>query len=97
MIPHMAVIVQMAAGQCPAPPSDDVAKYSDEILGWIKWTVLALMTMSTCGSIGMLIWGRVTHHPKGARLGFDGIMIVLVGAVMYVTFPSIITTITGKC
>jgi hypothetical protein len=44
----------------------------------------------------MLVWGRVTHHPKGARLGFDGLMICLVGAIIYVVGYTIITSITGS-
>jgi len=84
-----------AAGVCPvAPPG--VQTYTDQMLGWVKWTVLAVMGLSFFGSVGMLVWGRVTHHPKGARLGFDGTLICLVGAVLYVVGYPIITSITGQ-
>jgi hypothetical protein len=85
--------VQMAA-VCPAAPPG-VQVYSDQILSWVKWGVLAVMAVSFFASVGMLVWGRVTHHPKGARLGFDGILIVLVGAILYVVGYSIILSITG--
>jgi hypothetical protein len=86
---------EIAVKVCPqAPPG--VTKYSNDILGWVKWTTLTIMAVSFFGSVGMLIWGRVTHHPKGARLGFDGILIVLVGAIMYVVGYPIITSITGE-
>jgi hypothetical protein len=85
----------MAAKVCPvAPPG--VQKYSDEILSWVKWGVLAILAISFFASVGMLVWGRVTHHPKGARLGFDGLMICLVGAIIYVVGYAIITSITGS-
>ncbi len=38
----------------------------------------------------------MTHHPKGARLGFDGLMICLVGAIIYVVGYVIISSITGS-
>jgi hypothetical protein len=91
----IAELAVQVAAVCPkAPPG--VATYTDDILGWVKWGVLTVMALSTFGSIGMLVWGRVTHHPKGARLGFDGILIVLVGAIGYVAVYPIITAITGK-
>src|SRR6478752_336402 len=68
---------------CPkAPPG--VQQWSDFVLASVKWGVLAILAVSFFASVGMLIWGRVTHHPKGARLGFDGLMICLVGAIVYV-------------
>lgn len=85
----------LGAGVCPeAPPG--VQAYTDQVLGWVKWTVLAVMAMCFFGSIGMLVWGRVTHHPKGARLGFDGTLICLVGAILYVVGYPIVASITGK-
>ena len=40
--------------------------------------------------------GRVPHHLKGARLGFDGLMICIVGAIIYVVGYVIISSITGN-
>lgn len=85
----------LAAGVCPkAPPG--VQTYSDEVLSWVKWAVLAILAISFFASVGMLVWGRVTHHPRGARLGFDGLMVVLVGAILYVVGYVIISSITGS-
>jgi hypothetical protein len=85
----------LAAGVCPkAPPG--MQTWADEILSWVKWGVLAILAISFFLSVGMLIWGRVTHHPKGARLGFDGLMICLVGAIIYVVGFVILSSITGN-
>jgi hypothetical protein len=82
-------------GVCPqAPPG--MQTWADQILAWVKWGVLAVLAISFFVSVGMLIWGRVTHHPKGARLGFDGLMICLVGAILYVVGYVIISSITGS-
>jgi len=85
----------LAAGPCPtAPPG--LQRYADQVTGWVKWGVLAILAISFFASVGMLVWGRVTHHPKGARLGFDGIMVCLVGAILYVVGYVVITSIVGK-
>jgi hypothetical protein len=85
----------LAAGVCPAaPPGTQV--WADQLLAWVKWCVLAVLGISFFASVGMLVWGRVTHHPKGARLGFDGLMICLLGAIIYVVGYVIITSITGN-
>lgn len=86
----------LAVGKvCPkAPPG--VQAWDDQVLSWVKWGVLAILAVSFFVSVGMLIWGRVTHHPKGARLGFDGLMICLVGAIIYVVGYVIISSITGN-
>ena len=87
--------VRVVAAVCPAAPPG-VQTYSDEVLSWVKWAVLAIMAISFFASVGMLVWGRVTHHPKGARLGFDGLMICLVAAIIYVVGYVIISSITGS-
>jgi hypothetical protein len=73
-----------------------VAGWFDSVLSWVKWGVLAVLAISFFISVGMLVWGRTTHHPKGARLGFDGLMICLVGANVDVVGYVIISSITGK-
>lgn len=94
MIPTLTTTI-LAAGVCPqAPPG--MQTYSDQITGWVKWGVLAILVISFFASIGMLIWGRVTHHPKGARLGFDGILICIVGAILFVGGWVIVSGIVGN-
>jgi hypothetical protein len=72
-----------------------VQGYADQVLGWVKWSVVSILGISFFASVGMLVWGRVTHHPKGARLGFDGLLICLVGAIIYVAGYAIIASIIG--
>jgi hypothetical protein len=88
-------LILAAAKVCPSAPPG-VQGWSDTILGWVKWGVLAILAISFFVSVGMLVWGRTTHHPKGARLGFDGMMICLVGAILYVVGYVILSSITGN-
>lgn len=94
---HVMIIraVLGAAGTCPKAPSAQVQRYADDILSWVKWGVLAILAVCFFASIGMIVWGRATHHAKGARLGFDGLMICLLGAVLYVAGYTVIRGITG--
>jgi hypothetical protein len=85
----------LAAGVCPAAPPGTQTT-ADEVLSWVKWGVLTVLGISFFASLAMLVWGRVTHHPKGARLGFDGLMICFVVAIIYVVGYVIVTSITGK-
>lgn len=95
VITAQAASARVLAAVCPvAPPG--VQSYANEVLSWVKWAVLAIMAISFFASVGMLVWGRVTHHPKGARLGFDGLMICLVAAIIYVVGYVIISSITGS-
>jgi hypothetical protein len=85
----------LAVGGCPSAPPGMQA-FADEITGWIKWVVISLMAAAFVASVGMLVWGRVTHHPRGARVGFDGLIIVVVAAVILVAGYNIVTTIVGS-
>lgn len=97
MISIHEIAIRAAAAEpgCPTAPSAEVQTYADNITGWTKWGVLTILAISFMASTGMLVWGRVTHHPKGARLGFDGLMICLLGAILYVAGYTVITGITG--
>ena len=88
-------MMYLAAGPCAAAPPG-LQKYADQLTGWAKWAVLALLSIGFFISVAALIWGRVTHHPRGARLGFDGIMVCIGGAILFVVGYVIITSITGN-
>lgn len=93
VVSHVTAMAQ--AGTCAALPPG-LQQYSDEILGWSKGVVLSLLGIGFFVSISALIWGRTTHHQKGARLGFDGIMICVGAAILFVGGYVIITSIAGN-
>ena len=80
---------------CVGAPPGAVANVASQILGWVKWGSLAILTIAFFAAVGMMVWGRVTYHPRGARIGFDALVVCLVAAVIYVAGYSIITTVTG--
>jgi hypothetical protein len=87
-------ITPLVADVCPkAPPG--MGDWDEQILGWVKWGTLALITISGFVSIGAIMLGRVFAHPHGSRLGAIGLAITVLCAVMFVAVYAVITGITG--
>lgn len=81
---------------CPkAPPG--VQPSVDNIEGWVAWTFFTLVAIVSVVGIVMVVWGKVWHHPKGARLGVEVLLVVVLGAVLYVVFPGIPAAIASGC
>lgn len=80
---------------CPVAPSPQVQKHVDDIRGWTQWGVLSILGISFVACLGMVLWGQVFHHPKGARLGTSGLMVCVLVAILYVAGYGVITGITG--
>jgi hypothetical protein len=80
---------------CPVAPPGQAQTWADNITGWVQWGVLAILAMSFFASVGMMVWGKIWSHPKGARLGLEGLAICLVTAITYVSGYTVITGITG--
>jgi hypothetical protein len=70
--------------------------YTNQIEGWVKWGVLALIIMAALVSIGSILVGRIFSHPHASRYGAMGLGVVLLAAVLYVTVLGILGGITGS-
>jgi bacteriorhodopsin len=85
----------LAAGVCPtAPPG--MAVYQDQVTGWVKWGVLAMIGVAALVSIGSILVGRIFSHPHASRTGAMGLGITVICAMLYVTILGILTGITGS-
>jgi len=90
----MDLLTVMVANVCPqAPPG--MGTWDDQILGWVKWGTLALITISGFVSIGAIVLGRVFAHPHGSRMGAMGLAMTVLCAIMFVAIYAIVTGITG--
>ncbi len=90
----IAMFTTAVADVCPeAPPGMDA--WDDQILGWVKWGTLALITISGFVSIGAIVLGRVFAHPHGSRVGAIGLAITVLCAIMFVAIYAVVTGITG--
>lgn len=84
----------LIANVCPkAPPG--MGQWDDQILGWVKWGTLALITIAGFVSIGAIVLSRIFAHPHGSRIGAMGLAITVLCAIMFVAVYAIITGITG--
>ena len=84
-----------AAGVCPkAPPG--MQGYSDQVISWVKWGVLALIIAAALVSIGSILVGRIFSHPHASRYGAMGLGIDVICAILYVTILGILAGITGS-
>ena len=95
MITHARTALHVVAGVCPkAPPG--MQGYSDQVTGWVKWGVLALIIIAALVSIGSILIGRIFSHPHASRYGAMGLGIVVLAAILYVTILGILGGITGS-
>ena len=54
-----AASVDVSAAVCPeAPPG--MQAFADDVTGWVKWGVLALIGISAVVSLGSILVGRMT-------------------------------------
>lgn len=87
-------VTALVSNVCPkAPPG--MGQWDDQILGWVKWGTLALITIAGFVSIGAIVLARVFAHPHGSRMGAMGLAITVLCAIMFVAVYAIITGITG--
>jgi hypothetical protein len=95
MFAHVKAGVVLAQGVCPkAPPG--MQGFEDQITGWVKWGVLALIVIAALCSIGSIVLGRIFSHPHASRYGAMGLAITVICAVLYVTILGILGGITGS-
>ncbi|MBN9619636.1 MAG: hypothetical protein J0H43_07885 [Actinobacteria bacterium] len=95
MIEHVKTGVLLAKGVCPSAPPG-MQGYSDQVTGWVKWGVLALIIIAALVSIGSILIGRIFSHPHASRYGAMGLGIVVLAAILYVTILGILGGITGS-
>jgi hypothetical protein len=95
MIEQVKTGILLAKGVCPqAPPG--MQGYSDQITGWVKWGVLALIIIAALVSVGSILIGRIFSHPHASRYGAMGVGIVVLSAILYVTILVILGGIIGS-
>ena len=85
----------IVAATCPTAPPGMQAQ-ADTVTGWVKWVVTVLFAIAILVSIGALLFGRMMQHARASQMGSGGLAVCLVAAVLYVTFPGMVTSIIGS-
>ena len=87
--------VAALAGVCPvAPPG--MQAYQDQVLGWIKWGVIALIIATALVSIGAIGVGKIFAMPHASSRGAIGVAVSVFPAILFVTIVAVINSIIGS-
>jgi hypothetical protein len=92
--PASAAPPDVLAAVCPqAPPG--MQTFANQVTGWVKWGVLALIGIGAVMSLGSILVGRIFSHPHASRYGTMGIAVVVMVAITYSVILVVLDSITG--
>lgn len=80
---------------CPVAPAGAEA-FVNQITGHVVWGVLALFVISFVVSIGAILVGRIFNMPHASKAGAMGLAVVMIVAVVFVTYHSFLSGIIGQ-
>ncbi|GAW48024.1 MULTISPECIES: hypothetical protein [unclassified Nocardioides] len=79
---------------CAQAPTG-VKPYVNDILGWVKYGVIAIIIGAGFASSGALIVGKFGQMGRAAQIGASGLFWTVIGAVAFVTIYAILNGIVG--
>lgn len=82
------------ADVCAQAPQG-VRPHVNEILGWIKYGVIAIIIGAGFVSTGALVVGKFGQMGRAAQVGAGGLMWTVLGAIAFVTIYAILNGIVG--
>ena len=80
---------------CAQAPTG-VAPYVNEVLGWVKYGVIATIIGAGFASTGALIVGKFGQMSRAAQVGASGLFWTVIGAIAFVTIYAILNGIVGN-
>lgn len=80
---------------CAAPPAG-VEPYVTDILGWVKYGVIAIIIGAGFASIGAMIVGKMGSMGRAAQVGASGLFWSVLGAVAFVVIYGVLNGIVGN-
>jgi len=87
--------VQTLAAVCPvAPPG--MQAYLDQVLGWVKWGVIGLITITALVSVGAIGVGKIFAMPHASSRGAIGVAVSVIMAILFVTIVAVIDGVVGS-
>ena len=87
--------VHTLAAVCPvAPPG--MQAYQDQVLGWVKWGVIGLITVTALVSIGAIGVGKIFAMPHASSRGAVGVAVSVIMAILFVTIVAVINGVVGS-
>ena len=80
---------------CAKAPAG-VDGYVDDVLGWVKYGVIAIIIGSGFASCGALIVGKLGSMGRAAQIGASGLLWTIIGAIAFVVIYGILNGIVGN-
>ena len=80
---------------CASAPTG-VEPYVNDILGWVKYGVIAIIIGAGFASTGALIVGKFGQMGRAAQMGASGLLWTVLGAIAFVTIYAILNGIVGN-
>ena len=80
---------------CAKAPTG-VEGYVNDILGWVKYGVIAIIIGAGFASSGALIVGKFGQMGRAAQIGASGLFWTVIGAIAFVTIYAILNGIVGN-
>ncbi|MEJ7831874.1 MAG: hypothetical protein WKF79_03090 [Nocardioides sp.] len=75
---------------------DGVEPYVNEVLGWVKYGVIAIIIGCGFASVGAMIVGKIASMGRAAQIGASGLFWTVIGAIAFVVIYGILNGIVGN-
>ena len=92
---HVTAAVHTLAAVCPSAPPG-MQTYQDQVMGWIKWGVIAIIVATALISIGAIGVGKIFAMPHASSRGAIGVAVAVIMAILFVTITAVITGVIGS-
>jgi hypothetical protein len=80
---------------CAKAPTG-VDSYVTDILGWVKYGVIAIIIGAGFASCGAMIVGKIGSMGRAAQVGASGLFWTVLGAIAFVTIYGVLHAIVGN-
>lgn len=80
---------------CAKAP-DGVDPYVKDVLGWVKYGVIAIIIGCGFASTGAMIVGKVGSMGRAAQIGASGLFWTVLGAIAFVVIYGVLNGIVGN-
>lgn len=91
----LAQRVQTMPSVCPVAPPGMTA-YQDQVIGWVKWGVIAIIIITALVSLGAIGIGKIFAMPHASSRGAIGVAVAVMMAILFVTILGVISGVIGS-
>jgi hypothetical protein len=83
-------------GDVCAKAPDGVEPYVQDVLGWVKYGVIAIIIACGFASVGAMVVGKIGSMGRAAQVGASGLFWSVIGAIAFVVIYGVLNGIVGN-